>query len=83
MAFGRYYFTDYWNLLDLLIVIFSLVDIVIDMATNGATGSFSPAILRVARVFRILRMGRLLRLLKVGNDGLGALFEFTSLGLVL
>lgn len=49
-------------------MIFSLIDIVIDMATNGATGSFSPAILRVARVFRILRMGRLLRLLKVGND---------------
>ncbi|XP_028411372.1 sodium/hydrogen exchanger 10-like isoform X2 [Dendronephthya gigantea] len=64
VAFGRRYFTDYWNLLDFLIVIFSLVDIVIDMATNGATGSFSPAILRVARVFRILRMGRLLRLLK-------------------
>lgn len=69
MAFGRRYFTDYWNLLDFFIVIFSLVDIVIDLATNGATGSFSPAILRVARVFRILRMGRLLRLLKVGKYG--------------
>ncbi len=49
-------------------MIFSLVDIVIDLATNGATGSFSPAILKIARVFRILRMGRLLRLLKVGNN---------------
>ncbi len=65
LAFRRYYFKDYWNLLDLFIVALSIIDIVIDQAADRATGSFSPAILRVAKVFRVLRMGRLLRLFKV------------------
>ena len=65
LAFGRYYFKDYWNLLDLFIVILSLIDIVIDQAVDRVTGSFSPSILKVAKVFRVLRMGRLLRLFKV------------------
>ncbi|KAL9955551.1 hypothetical protein ACROYT_G036889 [Oculina patagonica] len=64
LAFRRYYFKDYWNLLDLFIVALSIIDIVIDQAADKATGSFSPAILRVAKVFRVLRMGRLLRLFK-------------------
>ena len=51
--------------MDLFIVILSILDIVIDLAADNATGSFSPAILKVARVFRVLRMGRLLRLFKV------------------
>ena len=65
LAFRRHYFTDYWNLLDLFIVLLSLIDIGIDLGTDDAGGSFSPSILKVARVFRALRMGRLLKLLKV------------------
>ena len=53
----------------------SLIDIVIDRVTEGATGSFSPTILRVARVFRILRMGRLLRLVRVSKSGSGLLVQ--------
>ncbi|XP_067045427.1 sperm-specific sodium:proton exchanger-like [Acropora muricata] len=64
MAFRRYYFKDYWNLLDLFIVILSIVDIVIDLSVDQATGGFSPSILKVAKVFRVLRMGRVLRLFK-------------------
>ncbi|XP_015758289.1 PREDICTED: sodium/hydrogen exchanger 10-like, partial [Acropora digitifera] len=64
MAFRRYYFKDYWNLLDLFIVILSIVDIVIDLSVDKATGGFSPSILKVAKVFRVLRMGRVLRLFK-------------------
>ncbi|CAH3195691.1 unnamed protein product, partial [Porites evermanni] len=64
LAFRRYYFKDYWNLLDLFIVILSLIDIIIDQAVEEGTGNFSPSILKVAKVFRVLRMGRLLRLFK-------------------
>lgn len=68
LAFRRFYFKDYWNLLDLFIVVLSVIDIVIDQAvTDRATGSFSPSILKVAKVFRVLRMGRLLRLFKVSD----------------
>ena len=67
LAFRRYYFKDYWNLLDLFIVILSLIDIIIDQAVEEGTGNFSPSILKVAKVFRVLRMGRLLRLFKVGH----------------
>ena len=67
LAFRRFYFKDYWNLLDLFIDILSLIDIVIDQAGDKGTGSFSPSILKVAKVFRVLRMGRLLRLFKVGD----------------
>lgn len=65
LAFRRYYFKDNWNLLDLFIVALSIIDIVLDQAADNATGSFSPSILKVAKVFRVLRMGRLLRLFKV------------------
>ena len=65
MAFRRFYFKDYWNLLDLFIVILSVIDIVIDLSVDRATGGFSPSILKVAKVFRVLRMGRVLRLFKV------------------
>ncbi|XP_068761684.1 sperm-specific sodium:proton exchanger-like [Montipora capricornis] len=64
MAFRRFYFKDYWNLLDLFIVILSVIDIVIDLSVDRATGGFSPSILKVAKVFRVLRMGRVLRLFK-------------------
>lgn len=67
LAFRRYYFKDKWNLIDLFIVLLSIIDIVIDQAADKATGSFSPSILKVAKVFRVLRMGRLVRLFKVGN----------------
>ena len=67
LAFRRFYFKDYWNLLDLFIVVLSVIDIIIDQAVDVATGSFSPSILKVAKVFRVLRMGRLLRLFKVGD----------------
>ena len=64
-AFREFYFKDYWNLLDLLIVFLSVIDIVIDEAAEGATEGFSSNILKVSRVFRVLRMSRVLRLLKV------------------
>ena len=67
MAFRRYYFKDYWNLVDLFIVILSIIDIVIDLSVDQATGGFSPSILKVAKVFRVLRMGRVLRLFKVSG----------------
>lgn len=64
LAFRRFYFKDYWNLIDLSIVALSIVDIVIDEVADKATGSFSPSVLKVAKVFRVLRMGRLVRLFK-------------------
>lgn len=67
MAFRRFYFKDYWNLVDLFIVALSIVDIVIDEVAGEATGNFSPSVLKVAKVFRVLRMGRLLRLFKVSD----------------
>lgn len=67
LAFRRFYFKDYWNLVDLFIVALSIVDIVIDEVAGEATGNFSPSVLKVAKVFRVLRMGRLLRLFKVSD----------------
>ena len=65
LAFRKYYFKDKWNILDLVIVILSIVDVVVDVYTDGAMGSFSPSVLKLAKICRILRMGRLLKLLKV------------------
>ena len=65
LAFRCYYFKDKWNLLDMMIVFLSIVDLTMDLVTDGALGSFSPSVLKLAKVFRILRMGRLLKLIKV------------------
>ena len=65
LAFRGYYFKDKWNLLDMIIVFLSIVDLTMDLVTDGALGSFSPSVLKLAKVFRILRMGRLLKLIKV------------------
>lgn len=61
-----YYFKDKWNLIDLTIVALSVIDVIVDLVTEGATGSFSPGVLKLAKIFKILRMGRLLKLMKVG-----------------
>lgn len=68
LAFRCYYFKDKWNLLDMMIVFLSIVDLTMDLVTDGALGSFSPSVLKLAKVFRILRMGRLLKLIKVNNN---------------
>jgi len=68
LAFRGYFYKDKWNLMDLIIVLLSIVDLVVDLATEGATGSFSPSVLKLAKVFRILRMGRLLKLIKVRTN---------------
>ena len=65
LAFRCYYFKDKWNLLDMMIVFLSIVDLTMDLVTDGALGNFSPSVLKLAKVFRILRMGRLLKLIKV------------------
>ena len=49
----------------MMIVFLSIVDLTMDLVTDGALGSFSPSVLKLAKVFRILRMGRLLKLIKV------------------
>jgi len=65
LAFRRYYFKDKWNVLDMCIVFLSITDMAIDLLADGASmGSFSPSVLKLAKVFRILRMGRLLKLIK-------------------
>lgn len=65
LAYRGYFLRDGWNILDSTIVMLSLVDLVVDLGTSGGTHSFSPSILKVAKVFKILRMGRLLKLIKV------------------
>ena len=65
LAFRKHYFKDYWNLLDLFIIILSAVDIVLDIVAAGSMGGFSPGVLKVAKIFRVLRMGRVLKLMKV------------------
>ncbi|XP_057290115.1 sodium/hydrogen exchanger 10-like [Hydractinia symbiolongicarpus] len=64
LAFRVYYFKDKWNLIDLTIVALSVIDVIVDLVTEGATGSFSPGVLKLAKIFKILRMGRLLKLMK-------------------
>ena len=62
-----HFFKDYWNLLDLFIVLLSAVDIVLDLVAAGSLGKFPPGVLKVARIFRVMRMGRILKLIKVSS----------------
>ena len=61
----QYYFYSKWNIFDFFILLVSLVDIIVELSLPESTSSFSPAVLRIIRVFRILRVGRGLRLVKV------------------
>uniref|UniRef100_H3AX65 Sodium channel protein n=1 Tax=Latimeria chalumnae TaxID=7897 RepID=H3AX65_LATCH len=54
-----YYFTQAWNIFDILVVVFSIVGNILD--SLSASLGFSPTILRV---FRVVRLGRLLRLVR-------------------
>ena len=65
LAFRGYYFKDKWNIIDLIIVILSIVDVFIDIFTEGESNNFSPGVLKLSKVLRIFRMGRLLKLMKV------------------
>ena len=61
----QYYFYSKWNIFDFFILLVSLVDIIVELSLPESMSSFSPAVLRIIRVFRILRVGRGLRLVKV------------------
>ena len=65
MGLRKYYFLSKWNLFDLLILVVSLVDVVIELSIPQSNSKFSPAVFRLVRIFRILRVSRVLRLLKV------------------
>ena len=67
LAFRKYYFKDWWNIIDFCIVIMSVVDVFLDVFTEGPSSNFSPAVLKLSKVLRIFRMGRLLKLMKVSH----------------
>ena len=79
MAFRVKYFTSPWNQFDLIILIMSIIDLALDQTilrdtntsssecieeTESLTTSFSPSVLRVAKVVRLLRILRSLRLVR-------------------
>ncbi|XP_061441677.1 sodium channel protein type 5 subunit alpha-like [Rhineura floridana] len=57
MALRYYYFTNGWNVFDLVVVIMSIVGNVL----SGIVVSFSPTLFRV---IRLVRIGRILRLIR-------------------
>ena len=59
------YFRQRWNVFDLIVLIFSYVDIIITLSLpNRANDSFSPELLRIARIFKVLRFFRAVRLIR-------------------
>ena len=60
------YFRSKWNTFDVVILILSAVDLIIDMSTNADNEGISPSMLRTAKVFRVLRAVRAFRLAKFG-----------------
>lgn len=61
------YFKSKWNWLDLTILVLSYIDMIIELTRKDGSDSdndFSPAMLRMARVFKLLRSLRGLRLAK-------------------
>ncbi|XP_048366458.1 sodium channel protein type 4 subunit alpha-like [Sphaerodactylus townsendi] len=57
IALRYYFFTNGWNIFDLVVVVMSLVGSVI----SNLVGSFSPTLFRV---IRLVRIGRILRLIR-------------------
>ncbi|XP_074660935.1 sperm-specific sodium:proton exchanger-like [Tubulanus polymorphus] len=70
LGFRKHYFSSHWNQLDLVILIFSLVDIILDLSIEQSSLGFQLSatqivrVARVAKVFRLLRITRALRLFK-------------------
>ncbi|PIK43588.1 sperm-specific sodium proton exchanger [Apostichopus japonicus] len=64
LGLGKHYFFDRWCQFDLIILVLSVIDIILDETVHSI--AFSPSILRITRlVFRVLRGLRMLRLVKV------------------
>ncbi|XP_035674490.1 cation channel sperm-associated protein 1-like [Branchiostoma floridae] len=97
-AFRGSYFKEGWNDLDFIIVMFNLIDVIMDLYTGGApssatSGTESAEIFRLFRIFRALRALRAIRFL--GNlqvimttclqsiQSMGAIFLLMSLFLYM
>ncbi|KAI8482636.1 Cation channel sperm-associated protein 1 [Branchiostoma belcheri] len=97
-AYRGSYFKEGWNDLDFIIVMFNLVDVIMDLYTGGApssatSGTESAEIFRLFRIFRALRALRAIRFL--GNlqvimttclqsiQSMGAIFLLMSLFLYM
>lgn len=68
LSFGRSYFLDRWNQFDMLIILLSIVDIVLDVGISdegGSSGVTGIQLLKIAKIFRLLRVSRVFRLFKV------------------
>ncbi|CAH1263170.1 CATSPER1 [Branchiostoma lanceolatum] len=97
-AFRGSYFKEGWNDLDFIIVMFNLIDVIMELYTGGApssatSGTESAEIFRLFRIFRALRALRAIRFL--GNlqvimttclqsiQSMGAIFLLMSLFLYM
>ncbi len=75
LGFRKYYFYSRWNQFDIVIVLLSLVDLIVDEALLSQVddvqdcGAYNPnfSLLKIAKVVRLVRLLRSLRLVKVSN----------------
>ena len=64
-GFRKYYFFDKWNIFDLLILVITTIDVIIDYQFPECNdNSFSASGLKVIKVFRIMRISRVVKLIK-------------------
>uniref|UniRef100_A0A8D0HRC8 Sodium channel protein n=1 Tax=Sphenodon punctatus TaxID=8508 RepID=A0A8D0HRC8_SPHPU len=64
VALRHYYFTNGWNIFDLIVVVMSIVAIVLSSIAKVLGEYFSPTLFRVIRLARI---GRILRLIRAAK----------------
>ena len=62
VAFGRLFFRDFMNKFDLIVVLFSILEIILDSVARGGGGENPiPIPLSVLRAFRILRLFKIVK----------------------
>ncbi len=60
----RQYFSDYWNQLDFVLVVSSIVGFVVEIALTSGKFPFNPSVFRIVRVARLTRALKSIRMVR-------------------